>query len=112
MGYNEKEVSLLLTVYMYEEDECANDVIPPGLPKILNVEAAFYQADFTADSTASRIVEYVDDGVLLDRRAFRERFGVTLYTDFLSTGSKAGLLVHGTNKIVNLRNCPKIISRP
>lgn len=95
----------MLYVYMFEEEEYPKDVVPAGLDIITNVDAAFCKADFVVDSTTSRIVQFVDEGELLDRRTFRDRFGVTLYTDFLSTGSKAGLLVHSTDRVVDLTEC-------
>lgn len=95
----------VLNVYLYGQDSDAKGVIPKGKNLIQDPESAFTTIKIRADSTDAKLVEAIEAGKLIDSRTFVDRFGVTLYTTFLSTGCKAALLVNNTDAVVGLGGC-------
>lgn len=95
----------MLTIYIKGVGQSNADVVPAEKEVITDVEAAFISVNFSASESNCRLVKEIDQGTLLDRRHFTDRFGVRLYTDMLSTGGKTALLVNNTNKVVDIKEC-------
>lgn len=95
----------MLTLYIRDYDEPIEDVVPSGSSIVFDVEAAFSSLVFPINESNQRIVKLIDGGVLVDRRHFQDRFGTQIYTDCLSTGCKAALIVNNSESIVSLHEC-------
>lgn len=95
----------MLTIYIRGVGQTNSDVVPGGKEIVLDVESEFVRTQFEATESNIRLVRQIDEGTLLGPRYFRDRFGVQLYTDLLSTGSKAALVVNNTSKVVDIREC-------
>ena len=95
----------MLTLYVYDMWVKLEDVVPKDKTIVSNVEAEFTINEFKMSQAAKDIVAYVDEGELIDTERFIDRFGGGLYNDCLSTGSKAGLLVSSSDKVIDLREC-------
>lgn len=79
--------------------------VPTDKSVVRNVEHTFLGMGFTATPENKKLVYAIDQGELLDRYVFIDRFGQHLYTDCLSTGCKAALLVQNTDKVIDLCEC-------
>ena len=101
---HQKEEPDLLNIYLYSNRARIAEAIPPGLELITDVESEFPHG-FRLDPVAKEIVDFIDEGQLLDRNAFVDRFGRILPTAMLSTGSKAALLIRSTEKAVDTAQC-------
>lgn len=78
---------------------------PAEIPVVTNVESAFLWVKFEATEENKALVQKIEQGTLVDRTAFIDRMGYRLYTECLSTGCKAALLVQNTDKLIDLREC-------
>lgn len=78
---------------------------PAEIPIVTNVESAFLWAKFEATEENKALVRKIEQGTLVDRATFIDRMGYRLYTECLSTGCKAALLVQNTDKLIDLREC-------
>ena len=95
----------MLTLYVYGRIKTARDVVPPNMEIVTDIDTEFGLHGFKVSKAAEDIVEYVDEGKLIDTMYFTDRFGAKLHTNCLSTGSKAGLLVSSSDKVIDLREC-------
>lgn len=95
----------MLRMYVYGDHETARDVVPSNMEIVTDVEAEFGAMGFEMTDTAKKIVKDVDEGELLSTEIFNDRLGRGLFTDCLSTGSKAGLLVSSCDKVIDLIEC-------
>lgn len=95
----------MVTLYVYGRIKKAEDVVPPNMEIVKDVEVEFGINGFKMSQAAKDIVKYVDEGELQNTQYFKDRFGISLYTDCLSTGSKAGLLVSSSDKVIDLTEC-------
>ena len=95
----------MLNIYVYESPRTSIDVVPAGLDLIRDVEKNFYRVEFEASETNKVIVKTIEEGVLIDRYYFLDRFGCKMTTDNLSTGCKAALMVDNSNFVIDLLEC-------
>ena len=95
----------MLTVYLYVTGEPITKFVPPEFKIIDNPDTAFDFLKFDVDSIDKKLVRVIDEGELIDRFHFVDRFGTTLYTRNLSTGSKTALLVNNVDDVVDLCEC-------
>ena len=100
-----RDVIVLLTVYIKGVGQTNKDVVPANLDIVTDVEASFVVTNFQATGSNCRLVQDIDQGTLVSRLHFKDRFGTMLYTDMLSTGCKAALIVNNTSKVVDLLGC-------
>ena len=77
----------MLEVYIYAHGTRVEEAVPSGMELIRDPEA------------------YSSCLELRDGSRFLDRFGVTLYTQQLSTGCKAALMVNNSDKVIDLREC-------
>lgn len=95
----------MLNVYVYDRKCEMRNVVPKNLTLVEDVEAFFRQVGFVATNINKKIVEYIDEGTLLNRYYFLDRYGAKISTAFLSTGSKAALMINNSNYAVSVLEC-------
>ena len=79
-----------------------------GCPKITinDIEAYFSTVELTGTIEEKLAINKIDLGTYKNSTQFEDRFNVTLYTDELSTGCKACLLVlNKPNDVISLKEC-------
>lgn len=77
-----------------------------NLPKdkefVFDVEAEFFRYGIKDCILSKEIMKVIDEGEYVNKSIFLDRFGVSLYTDCLSTSSKALLLlISCKDKVLN-----------
>ena len=98
----------MLHLYIYGTGGRPEDIIPYGMELVNDVEAEFRSVGISVTDTSKKLVADIDGGELLDRSRFMSSVGVSTFTGFLSTGTKAGVLVEKsaeTHKVINLIEC-------
>lgn len=75
----------------------------PNLPIVRDVESLFRRVQLDGCDYDIKILDEIECGKYFDNGRFTDRFGCTLYRDYLSTGSKAALAIyhHPDNVIVS-----------
>lgn len=82
------------------------DEVPEGLQVENDVEKMFRTFKLKCTEKEKEAVRVIEQGELIDAYTFRDRFGVRLYTNQLSTGCKAALCVlNAGDTVVNLMEC-------
>ena len=89
----------MLTIYFKDIDAPTENIID-------DIEEAFCTFRLTGTKVERAAIEEIEKGKYRDSRVFEDRFGVCLYTDCLSSGSKAMMVVgHYPDKVVNCVEC-------
>lgn len=80
--------------------------IPAGVEIIEDNDAQFAFTGVKVNDTTKALVKEIDEGDLVSASRFVDRFGVSLYTSELSTGSKTAINVDtNPDKVVNVVEC-------
>lgn len=87
----------MLEVYIYAHGTRVEEAVPSGMELIRDPEAYFSCLELRCDDIDRDLVRVIEEGTLLDGSRFLDRFGVTLYTQQLSTGCKAALMVNNSD---------------
>ena len=95
----------MLEVYIYAHGTRVEEAVPSGMELIRDPEAYFSCLELRCDDIDRDLVRVIEEGTLLDGSRFLDRFGVMLYTQQLSTGCKAALMVNNSDKVIDLREC-------
>lgn len=95
----------MLEVYIYAHGTRVEEAVPSGMELIRDPEAYSSCLELRCDDIDRDLVRVIEEGTLLDGSRFLDRFGVTLYTQQLSTGCKAALMVNNSDKVIDLREC-------
>lgn len=76
--------------------------LPKNKKFIFDVEAEFFRYGIKDCRLSKEIIKEIDNGKYINESTFLDRFGVSLYTDYLSTSSKALLLlISCKDKVLN-----------
>ena len=89
----------MLEVYIYAHGTRVEEAVPSGMELIRDPEAYFSCLELRCDDIDRDLVRVIEEGTLLDGSRFLDRFGVTLYTQQLSTGCKAALTVNNSDTL-------------
>lgn len=95
----------MLSVYLYDYPLNSADVVPQDKKLIRDVEKYFRMVNFSDTEINRLIVEELEEGKLISRYAFIDRFGYIIPIEFLSTGCKAALMVHNSDYVIDLLEC-------
>lgn len=95
----------MLEVYIYAHGTQVEGAVPSDVELVRDPEAYFSRLALRCDDIDKNLVRVIEEGTLLDGHRFLDRFGVMLYTQQLSTGCKAALIVNNSDKVIDLREC-------
>lgn len=82
------------------------DNLPVGSTYILDNEKFFRTHRISYDAFAKQVIRNVEHGSYLDDIRFLDAFGISLYVDFFSTGTKTLLNINSYKELVF--NCDEI----
>lgn len=74
----------------------------PKEKKFINDNEKYFEAlGFYSRKVVEPILKYIEHGSWRDRTTFTDRFGVTLYSDCVSTGTKTLINITSSNDVFN-----------
>ena len=97
-----------MSLHLYFADE----PLPTDMELVFDVESAFFKNDWYMTPALEKVIYDIEGAKPspTNPSAFIDRFGQSLYWEFLSTGSKTAILVANTSKsfkqCINASNFP------